>query len=296
MPSTPARAVTGLDELSETWLSRKPATLKDVAGSGRSALAFEALALDAATAYAAEQAETILRLAHVLKPRLASEELTTVYERLERPLISVLARMEARGISIDRQILSRLSGEFAQGMARLEAAIHETAGESFNIGSPKQLGDILFGKMGFQGAKKTPSGAWATGAQILEELAAQGHELPRLILDWRQISKLKINLYRCAADLCKPPDEARSYLLLARLDDDRAAFLDRAQYPEYSDPYRGRPQDQDGLHCGTRQGAGLCRLQPDRTQDSSAYGGDPATAQSVRGWHRHSCDDGVRDV
>ena len=181
----------GLDDLSETWLSRKPRTLKEVAGSGRAALAFEALALDVATAYAAEQAETILRLSEILKPRLAAEGLTAVYERLERPLIPVLARMEARGIAIDRQILSRLSGEFAQGMARLEAAIFEAAGESFNIGSPKQLGDILFGKMGFEGAKKTPSGAWATGAQILEELAAQGHELPRLILDWRQISKLK---------------------------------------------------------------------------------------------------------
>ena len=117
--------------------------------------------------------------------------MTNAYETLERPLVDVLARMERRGISIDRQILSRLSGEFAQIMARLESEIHELAGESFNLGSPKQLGDILFGKMGLPGAKKTATGAWATGAQILEELADQGYELPKQILNWRQLSKLK---------------------------------------------------------------------------------------------------------
>ncbi|MBY0611978.1 MAG: DNA polymerase I [Beijerinckiaceae bacterium] len=181
----------GMDELSEIWLSHKPVAFKEVAGSGKTFKTFDYVALDKATAYAAEDADVTLRLWRVLKPRLAAEGLTKVYERLERPMIDVLARMERRGIAIDRQILSRLSGEFAQGMARLEAEIHELAGETFNIGSPKQLGDILFGKMGFEGAKKTPSGTWATGARVLEDLALQGHELPRRLLDWRQISKLK---------------------------------------------------------------------------------------------------------
>ncbi|MGB7433281.1 MAG: DNA polymerase, partial [Ahrensia sp.] len=108
-----------------------------------------------------------------------------------RPLVDVLARMEARGISVDRQILSRLSGEFAQKAAAIEAEIYEVAGENFNVGSPKQLGEILFDKMGLPGGKKTKSGQWATGAQQLEDLAAEGHELPRKIVDWRQLSKLK---------------------------------------------------------------------------------------------------------
>ncbi len=181
----------GMDELSERWLSHKPIPFKEVAGSGKDARSFDYVPIDKATAYAAEDADVTLRLWHVLKPRLAAEQMSIVYERLERPMVDVLGRMERRGISIDRQILSRLSGEFAQGMARLEAEIHEIAGEKFNVGSPKQLGDILFGKMGLPGAKKTPTGAWATGAQVLEDLADQGHEFPRRILDWRQIAKLK---------------------------------------------------------------------------------------------------------
>jgi DNA polymerase-1 len=117
--------------------------------------------------------------------------MTTVYETLERPMIATLARMERRGITIDRQVLSRLSGEFAQTAARLEAEIQELAGEPINVGSPKQIGDIMFGKMGLPGGSKTKTGAWSTSAQILDELAEQGHDFPRKILDWRQVSKLK---------------------------------------------------------------------------------------------------------
>lgn len=181
----------GMDELSKLHLGHEPIPFKEVAGSGKGAVTFDRVPIDKATAYAAEDADVTLRLWRVLKPRLAAEHRVTVYETLERGMPAVLRRMEAAGIKVDRQILSRLSGDFAQSLARLEEEIYELAGERFTIGSPKQLGDILFGKMGLPGAKKTASGQWATGAQVLDELAEQGHELPRRILDWRQLAKLK---------------------------------------------------------------------------------------------------------
>ena len=181
----------GMDSLSERWLNHKPIAFKDVAGSGKSGVTFDMVDIERATAYAAEDADVTLRLWFVLKPRLAAQKLTAVYERLERPLLPVLARMEERGITIDRQILSRLSGELAQGAAALEEDIYQLAGEKFTIGSPKQLGDILFGKMGLPGGAKTKTGQWSTSAQVLEDLAASGHDLPRRIVDWRQLTKLK---------------------------------------------------------------------------------------------------------
>ncbi|MFA6157940.1 DNA polymerase I, partial [Mesorhizobium sp.] len=181
----------GLAALSEKWLGHTPTTLKELAGSGKSFVGFEQVEIDKATAYAAGHADVALRLWLVLKPRLAAKGLVSVYERLERPLVPVLARMEQRGISVDRQILSRLSGELAQGAARLEEEIYQLIGERINIGSPKQLGDILFGRMGLPGGSKTKTGQWSTSAQLLEDLAAEGHELPRKIVDWRQLTKLK---------------------------------------------------------------------------------------------------------
>lgn len=181
----------GMDELATLFFGHKPIAFAEVAGTGKNFIGFARVALDTATAYAAEDADITLRLWMVLRARLAAEGMMPVYERLERPLAGVLARMEERGIAIDRAMLSRLSGEFAQSMARLEEEVHQLAGESFNLGSPKQLGDILFGKMGLPGAKKTATGAWSTGAQVLEDLAEQGHELPRRLLDWRQLAKLK---------------------------------------------------------------------------------------------------------
>ncbi|KQZ80803.1 DNA polymerase I [Mesorhizobium sp. Root157] len=181
----------GMDALSEKWLGHKTIAFKDVAGSGKSFIGFDQVDIDKATAYGGEDADVSLRLWQVLKPRLAAKGLVSVYERLERPLVPVLARMEQRGISVDRQILSRLSGELAQGAARLEEEIYELIGERINIGSPKQLGDILFGRMGLPGGSKTKTGQWSTSAQLLEDLAAEGHELPRKIVDWRQLTKLK---------------------------------------------------------------------------------------------------------
>ncbi|WP_319567442.1 DNA polymerase I [Cohaesibacter marisflavi] len=181
----------GMDELSELWLGHKPIPFKEVAGSGKSQITFDKVELEKATPYAAEDADVTLRLWMILKPRLAADGMTSVYERLERPLLPVLRRMEKRGVSVDRQILSQLSGTFAQGMAGLEEEIHGLAGSPFNIGSPKQLGDILFGEMGLPGGKKTKTGAWSTSASVLEDLAAEGHELPKKVVEWRQLSKLK---------------------------------------------------------------------------------------------------------
>lgn len=181
----------GMDELSEYWLDHKPIPFKEVAGTGKTQITFDKVEIDKATAYAAEDADVTLRLWLILKPRLAAEGMSNVYERLERPLVPVLTRMERRGISVDRQILSRLSGQFAQGMAGLEEEIHTLAGQPFNIGSPKQLGDILFGEMGLPGGKKTKTGAWSTSAGVLDDLAAEGHDLPARVVEWRQLSKLK---------------------------------------------------------------------------------------------------------
>jgi len=182
----------GMDVLSERWLGHTPIAYKDVAGSGKSSVTFDLVDVAKATAYAAEDSDITMRLWLTLKPQLAARGLVSVYERLERPLVPVIARMEERGISVDRQVLSRLSGELAQSAARYEEEVYQLAGERFNIGSPKQLGDILFGKMGFDsGGGKTKTGQWSTSAQVLEDLAAAGHELPRKIVDWRQLTKLK---------------------------------------------------------------------------------------------------------
>jgi DNA polymerase I len=178
-------------ELSEAVLGHKPLALSEIVGAGKNSIGFARVPIDRATHFGAEDADITYRLWHVLKARLVSERMATVYASLERPMVTTLGRIERRGIAIDRSILSRLSGEFAEGMARLEAQIHVLAGEAFNLGSPKQLGDILFGKMGLPGAKKTATGAWSTSANVLEELAEIGHELPARILEWRQLAKLK---------------------------------------------------------------------------------------------------------
>ena len=181
----------GMDALSERWLGHAPIPFKDVCGSGKSMITFDKVPLDQATAYAAEDADVTLRLWMILKPRLVSEGMTALYERLERPMVPTLARMEGRGIAVDRQMLSRLSGEFAQKAAAIESDIYALAGETSNVGSPKQLGEILFDKMGLPGGKKTKTGAWSTSAQTLEDLAAEGHDLPVKIVEWRQLAKLK---------------------------------------------------------------------------------------------------------
>ncbi|MBL4786932.1 MAG: DNA polymerase I, partial [Cohaesibacteraceae bacterium] len=181
----------GMDELSRIWLDHSPIPFKEIAGTGKKQITFDKVPLDKAGIYAAEDADVTLRLWHILKPRLAAEGMTRVYEVLERPMVPTLARMEERGISVDRQILARLSGDFAQGMAAFEDEIYSLAGRQFNIGSPKQLGEILFVEQELPGGKKTKTGAWSTTAAVLEDLASQGHDMPRKVVDWRQLSKLK---------------------------------------------------------------------------------------------------------
>ena len=194
----------GLDALAERWLGHATIPFKDVVGSGKSLVRFDLVDIERATTYSTEGADMAMRLWRVLKPRLVANGLVSVYERLERPLVPVLARMEERGVSVDRQMLSRLSGELAQRAAGLEDEVYQIAGEKFTIGSPKQLGDILFGRMGMPGGTKTKSGQWSTTAQVLEELAAEGHELPRKIVDWRQLTKLKSTYTDALPDYIHP--------------------------------------------------------------------------------------------
>ncbi len=194
----------GMDELSERFLSHTPIPYKTVAGSGRSQVTFDRVGLDQATPYAAEDADVTLRLWQAFRPRLAREQVTSVYERLDRPLVPVVAAMERAGIRVDRNRLSELSSDFAQRMAGYEHAAREQAGREFNIGSPKQLGDILFGEMGLPGGKKTKTGAWQTGADVLETLAGEGHALPRTVLAWRSLSKLRSTYTEALQDAIDP--------------------------------------------------------------------------------------------
>ncbi|WP_373354831.1 DNA polymerase I [Pseudoroseicyclus sp. CXY001] len=180
----------GMDELSERYLAHRPIQIKSLLGSGKAAITFDRVPVDDAVRYAAEDADVTMRLWQLFKPRLHEAQVTRVYERMERPLVPVLARMEMAGIKVDRDHLSRMSNAFAQKMAGLEAEIQEKAGRPFNVGSPKQLGEILFDELALPGGKKGKTGAWGTGADVLEDLATE-HELPGLILDWRQIAKLK---------------------------------------------------------------------------------------------------------
>ena len=177
--------------LTETHIGHTPTPLADIIGKGKARTPFAQAAIERAGAYVCEQADAALRLWRKLKPELGREQLVTVYETLERPLPPVLAAMEREGIKVAPNELSRMSGDFAQRMAQYEAEAYELAGREFNIGSPKQIGEVLFDEMGLEGGAKTKTGAWSTDETILSTLADQGHELPRKVLDWRQLAKLR---------------------------------------------------------------------------------------------------------
>ena len=181
----------GMDELAATHLSHACIAYKDVVGTGKKQLGFHEVDLKAATRYAAEDADVTLRLWRRFKPRLPYERATTVYERVDRPLVRVIAEMEMAGVKVDAPTLARLSEQFSGQMAALETEIHGLAGGSFTIGSPKQLGDVLFDRMGLKGGRKGKSGVYSTDVNELERLASEGVEIARKVLDWRQLSKLK---------------------------------------------------------------------------------------------------------
>ncbi len=181
----------GMDELSELYLGHKPISIKELLGTGKSQITFDQVPLEKATPYAAEDADITFRLWQMMRPELVKGRVVSVYQTTEKPLVPVIVDMEKNGICVDRNVLSRLSGEFAQKMAAMEEDIYKLAGETFNIASPKQLGDILFDKMGLPGGKKTKTGAWGTGADVLEGLAAEGHDLAAQVLEWRGLAKLK---------------------------------------------------------------------------------------------------------
>ncbi|HRK42578.1 MAG TPA: DNA polymerase I, partial [Gemmobacter sp.] len=186
----------GMDELSDRYLNHTPIPIKSLLGTGKSAVTFDRVGIDDAVKYAAEDADVTLRLWQRFRPQLHRAQVTTVYETLERPLIPVLADMEMAGIKVDRDVLSRMSNAFAQKLVQLEEEIHGLAGAKFNVGSPKQLGEILFDQMQIPGGEKGKTGAYATGADVLEDITTldshpQGAELAARVLDWRQIAKLK---------------------------------------------------------------------------------------------------------
>ncbi|MDX1484605.1 MAG: DNA polymerase I, partial [Alphaproteobacteria bacterium] len=198
----------GLDELAALHFDHTTIKFSDVAGSGRKQVTFDLVPLDAARDYAAEDADITLRLHDLLKPKLVTEHLTAVYETMERPLIAVLAEMERAGVMVDPKRLKALSRDFTKRLGKLETEIHKLAGREFNVGSPKQLGEILFEDMSLPGGKRGKAGAWSTGADVLEDLAAQGHDLPARVLDWRQLAKLQ-STYTDALQKQINPDTGR---------------------------------------------------------------------------------------
>ena len=180
----------GMDELAELHLGVQTIHFEDVAGKGKNQVTFDKVPLDKALDYAAEDADITLRLHRLLKPRLLEEKMVTFYETIERPLISVLASMEQAGIAVDPLVLKTLSDDFLKRLGELESTIHEQAGHSFNVGSPKQLGDVLFGELGLTGGKKTKSGGYSTDSSVLEPMALE-NPIVRDVLDWRMLSKLR---------------------------------------------------------------------------------------------------------
>ncbi len=181
----------GMDELSELHLSHTPIAFSEVTGKGKDKITFDCVPVAEATKYSAEDADVTLRLYLLFKQKLAESGKRTVYETLERPLVMVLADMEQAGVTIEPELLRRLSNDFGKTQAGLESEIHKLAGQTFNIGSPKQLGDILFGKMGMEGGRKTKTGAWSTDVDVLEEVAAEGHPIAQKVLEWRGLAKLR---------------------------------------------------------------------------------------------------------
>ncbi len=286
----------GMDVLSQKYFGHKPIQFGAVAGTGRSFIGFARVAIDKATEYAAEDTDVTLRLwrrAEAAPAGRAHDE-----------------RLRHAGAADDGDprrawsgAASRSTGRSCRAcpassrrtMARLEAEIYEVAGESFNLGSPKQLGDILFGSMGLPGARKTATGAWSTAPSVLDDLAEQGNPFAGLVLEWRQVSKLKAT-YTDALPTYVNAHRPRPHLLRARRHHDRPAVVLRAQPPEHSRAQRGRPQDPHAPSSPRPGTSCVRRLLADRAAAARAYGRHPAAEERLRARARHPRDDGLRDV
>ncbi len=296
----------GMDTLAERHLEHTcmPFTqvLEHAPGAKKSDKTFAQVPLDKATEYAAEDADVTLRLWMVLKPRLAAERMTTVYETLERPLVCVLADMERAGVKVDRSILSRLTSTFAQRIARLEEEIYDLAGHKFNLGSPKQLGEFLFDNLKLPGGRKTKTGQWETRAGLLDDLAAsedlpeQHRKLINVMLEWRQLTKL-MSTYTDSLPQHINPETGRIHTsyALASTTTGRLASTDPNLQNIPIRTKEGR-EIRTAFIAEPRPQADLRRLQPDRAARAGAHRRHPAAEQGVRRRARHSRHDGVGDV
>ncbi len=180
-----------MDTLAEIHLGHKTIAYKDLVGTGKKQLKFSEVSLKAATEYAAEDADVTLRLYEILSERVSEEKLEKIYEIFEKPMITILSKLETNGIRVDSDYLKKLSKRFEDRLIKIEKEIYKVSGKKFNIGSPKQLGEIIYNDLKIAKLKKTKKGALATSAKILEDLALTGHKFPNLVLEWRQVSKLK---------------------------------------------------------------------------------------------------------
>ena len=250
----------GLDELADIHFDHECISFKSVCGTGAKQISFDKVPLDVATEYAAEDADICLRLWQRLKPRLAAEGSTRVYELVDRPLVTTVGRMERRGVKVDRDYLAQLSRTFAAGIAELEQKVYEAADGPFTIGSPQQLGAVLYDRLGLKGGRKGKSGQYSTDVNELERLASEGVEVARRVLDWRQLSKLKSTYTDALQAQINPQYGAGPYKLQPVGSADRAASVDRAEPSEHPDPDRGRAADPRRLRRRARPCADERRL------------------------------------
>ena len=216
-----------MDTLSELHLGHKTISYKDLVGTGKKQLNFSDVNIDLAKEYAAEDADVTLRLYEVLSERIESEKLSKIYDVFEKPMIKILAKLETQGIKVDNKYLKSLSEKFQSRLLKIEKSIYELSGKKFNIGSPKQLGEIIYNELKIAKLKKTKKGSLATSAKILEELALKGHKFPNLILEWRQVSKLKSTYTDALQDhISKKTKRVHTSFLLAATNTGRLASSD----------------------------------------------------------------------
>ena len=279
----------GLDELAQLHLGHTPVTYDEVTGTGRNRLPFAQVPIDRATAYAAEDADVALRLWQALRPRLRFGKSLALYEQMERRLTGVLMDMERAGIKVDADDLRRMSVDFEQRMAVMERECHRLAGFEFNLGSPKQLGEVLFDKMGLPGGKRMKTGAWGTDSSVLQALADQGLELPARDARLAAVAEAEIDLRRLAGAADQSGHRAGAYQLRAGDRLDRAAVVERSEFAEHPDPHRGRQPHPPRLHRRARPCAGELRLLADRTAVARACRRDSGSARKLRARRGHPC-------